>query len=143
MLRFIVCEDNKESLERICNIINRVMMPYNYEYKTNKFTCYNKEVSELIKTKYEEKIYVLDIELGDVSGLEIASQIRDEDPESVIIFITSHSECKNDIFYSRLLAIDYIQKDRFWEDRFKSTLDYTLKKVNRKRVLAYDINYNS
>lgn len=143
MLRFIVCEDNKESLERICNIINRVMMPYNYEYKTNKFTSYNKEVSELIKTKYEEKIYVLDIELGDVSGLEIASQIRDEDPESVIIFITSHSECKNDIFYSRLLAIDYIQKDRFWEDRFKSTLDYTLKKVNRKRVLAYDFNYNS
>ena len=86
MLRFIVCEDNKESLERICNIINRVMMPYNYEYKTNKFTSYNKEVSELIKTKYEEKIYVLDIELGDVSGLEIASQIRHEDPESVIIF---------------------------------------------------------
>lgn len=143
MLRFIVCEDNKEFLGRICNIINRVMMPYNYEYKINKFTDYTKEVDELIKAKYEEKVYVLDIELGDISGLEIASQIRDVDPESVIIFITSHNECKNDIFYSRLLAIDYIPKDRFWEDRFKSTLDYTLKKVNRRRVLAYDFNYNS
>ena len=42
MLRFIICEDNKEHLDRLCNIINKVMMPYNFEYKINKFTQYQR-----------------------------------------------------------------------------------------------------
>ena len=49
MLRFIVCEDNKDFLSRLCNIVNKVMMPYNFEYKISKFTEYNKEVEEIIK----------------------------------------------------------------------------------------------
>ena len=143
MLRFIVCEDNKDFLGRLCNVINRVMMPYNFEYKINKFTTYSKEVGEIIRKKYEQKVYILDIELGDVSGLEIASEIREKDLDSIIIFVTAHNECKNDIFYSRLLAIDYISKDRFWQDRFESTLVHTIKAVNRRRVLAFDFNHNS
>lgn len=143
MLRFIVCEDNKDFLGRLCNIINRVMMPYNFEYKINKFTTYSKEVGEIIRKKYEQKVYILDIELGDVSGLEIASEIREKDLDSIIIFVTAHNECKNDIFYSRLLAIDYISKDRFWQERFESTLVHTIKAVNRRRVLAFDFNHNS
>ena len=143
MLRFIVCEDNKDFLGRLCNIVNKVMMPYNFEYKISKFTEYNKEVEEIIKKKYEQKVYILDIELGDVSGLEIASEIRENDLESIIIFVTSHNECKNDIFYSRLLAIDYISKDRLWAERFENTLEYTIKAINKKRILAFEFNYNS
>ena len=143
MLRFIVCEDNKDFLGRLCNIVNKVMMPYNFEYKISKFANYNKELGEIIKRKYEQKVYILDIELGDVSGLEIASAIRERDLESIIIFVTSHQECKNDIFYSRLLAIDYIPKDRLWADRFESTMEYTIKAINRRRVLAFEFNYNS
>ena len=59
MLRFIVCEDNKEFLGRLCNVVNKVMMPYNFEYKISKFTSYTKEVEEVIKRKYEQKVYVL------------------------------------------------------------------------------------
>jgi DNA-binding LytR/AlgR family response regulator len=143
MLRFIVCEDNKDFLGRLCNVINKVMMPYNFEYKINKFTTYSKEVEEIIRKKYEQKVYVLDIELGDVSGLEIASEIREKDLDSIIIFVTAHNECKNDIFYSRLLAIDYISKDRLWQERFESTLVHTIKAVNRRRVLVFDFNHNS
>ena len=95
------------------------------------------------KRKNEQKVYILDIELGDVSGLEIASEIRENDLESIIIFVTAHNECKNDVFYSRLLAIDYIPKDRLWADRFESTLEYTIKAINRRRVLAFEFNYNS
>ena len=143
MLRFIVCEDNKDFLSRLCNTINKVMMPYNFEYKISKFAEYNKEVEEIIKRKHEQKVYILDIELGEVSGLEIASEIRERDLESIIIFITSHPECKNDIFYSRLLALDYIPKDRLWSDRFENTLEYTIKAINRRRILTFEFNHNS
>ena len=143
MLRFIVCEDNKDFLGRVCNVVNKVMMPYNFEYKISKFTYYDKEVEEIIKRKNEQKVYILDIELGDISGLEIASEIRERDLESIIIFITSHPECKNDIFYSRLLALDYIPKDRLWSDRFENTLEYTIKAINRRRILTFEFNHNS
>ncbi len=143
MLRFIICEDNKDFLGRLSNIVNKVMMPYNFEYKISKFTEYNKEVEELIARKNEQKVYVLDIELPEISGLEIASEIREKDLDSIIIFVTSHNEFKNDIFYSRLLAIDYISKDRFWTDRFESTIDYTVKAINKRRVLSFEFNYNS
>ena len=93
--------------------------------------------------KNEQKIYILDIELPEISGLEIASEIREEDLESSIIFLTSHPECQNDIFYSRLLAIDFIHKDRLWQDRFADTINYTLKSLNRKRILSFEFNYNS
>lgn len=143
MLRFIICEDNKDFRDRISTIINKVMMPYNFEYKISKFNEYNKEVEELIIRKNEEKIYVLDIELPEISGLEIASEIRTEDLDSTIIFITSHPECQNDIFYSRLLAIDYINKDRLWTDRFEKTIIYAIKNINKRRMLSFEFNYNS
>lgn len=110
MLRFIICEDNKEFNSRISEIINKVMMSYNFEYKLNKFFEYNKEVEQVIFLKNEHKIYILDIELPEISGLEIASIIRENDQESTIIFITSHPECQNDIFYSRLLAMTILIK---------------------------------
>ena len=137
MLRFIICEDNKDFLNRLSTIINKVMMPYNFEYKVNKFTEYNKEVEEIIKRKHEQKVYVLDIELAEVSGLEIASEIREIDRESTIIFVTCHTECRNDIFYSRLLALDYIPKDKLWSSRFEETIDYIVKDLNKKRVLMF------
>lgn len=143
MLRFIICEDNKEFLMKLNTSINKVMMPYNFEYKINKFTQYNEELEEIIERKNETKIYILDIVLPDVSGLEIASEIRENDQDSTIIFITAHNECRDDIFYSRLLAIDYIPKDKFWVDRFEQTIAYTVKIVNRKRVFTFEYNYNS
>lgn len=143
MLRFVICEDNKEFLNRISKVIVKVMMPYNFDYKINKFTQYNEDVEEIISNDDEIKIYILDIELPEISGLEIASKIREDDLESIIIFITAHNEFKNDIFYSRLLAIDYISKVSLWESRLEGTIDYTVKKLNKKNVLLFEYNYNS
>ena len=143
MLRFIICEDNKQFQEKLSVIINKLMMPYNFEYKISKFTEYNEELSEIIKNDNENKVYILDIELPEISGLEIASEIREEDLESSIIFLTVHPEFQNDIFYSRLLAIDYINKDKLWQERFKETILYTIKSLNKKRILSFDFNYNS
>ena len=143
MLRFIICEDNKNYLEQISIIINKIMMPYNFEYKINKYREYNKEVEEIIVRKHEQKIYILDIELPEISGLEIASAIRENDLESMIIFVTSHPECQNDIFYSRLLAIDYINKNKLWKDRLEQTVKYAVKNINNRRTFSFDFNYNT
>ena len=143
MLRFIICEDDEKFLERVSTIINKTMMIYNFDYKISKFKEYNKEVETIIKNENEQKVYILDIELTKISGLEIASMIRENDLESPIIFLTAHNEYRNDVFYSRLLVLDYIPKDMIWSNRFESTLKYTVKALNNKRVLLFEFNYNS
>ena len=143
MLRFIICEDNKDHLDRLCKIINKVMMPYNFEYKINKFAQYNKEVEEIINNKDDIKVYLLDIELPVISGLEIASEIRENDLESIVIFITAHNEFKNDIFYSRLLATDYISKDTLLDDRVEDSMKYVVNILEKRQMLVFNYNHNT
>ena len=141
MIKFIICDDNSEALEVASNSITKVMMNHEIEYKICKFTKYNKELKALIKDPWNIKIYVLDIELPIVSGLEIASEIRQIDDDSTIIFVTAHSECKDDIFYSRLEAIDFISKYYKYEERLGETIEHVLQKLYKNKTLDFTYNY--
>ena len=79
MLRFITCDDNNEALEKTVHTITKIMMPYDYDYKVSKFNNYCEELKKLIKSPADQKIYILDVEMPKVSGLEIATEIRDQD----------------------------------------------------------------
>ena len=141
MLKFIVCEDKQETLEQMCHIVTKVMMNYEMEYKIEKFTEYNSKFKKVINDKFNPKIYILDIELSLVSGLEIASEIREDDDESSIVFVTAHSECKNDIFYSRLNAIDFISKYNRYQERLEETINFILQKMYRSKTLSFSYNH--
>ncbi len=141
MLKFVVCEDKQETLEQMSHIVTKVMMNYDMEYKIEKFTEYNNKFKEVINDKFNLKIYILDIELSLVSGLEIASEIREEDDDSPIIFVTAHSECKNDIFYSRLNAIDFISKYNRYQERLEETINYILQKMYKNKTLTFSYNH--
>ncbi len=143
VLRYIICEDNASFLQKISEVVNKMMMPYEFSYKLNKFQGYKPEIEDIIKNKDEHKIYILDVEMPEVSGLEIASMIRENDSDSTIIFLTSYPEYRNDVFYSRLLALDYIQKGALWNDRLEDTLKYTLKLLNRNQTLKFNYNGSS
>ena len=77
MIRFITCDDNKEALDKTVNAIRKIMMPYNFDYKISKFSKYDEELEKLILSRDEQKVYILDVEMPGVSGLEIATKIRD------------------------------------------------------------------
>lgn len=141
MIKFIVCDDNKEAVEIASKSITKAMMPYETEYKIFKFNKYDDKLKEQIKDEFNTKIFILDIEMPVVSGLEIASEIRNTDDDSVIIFVTAHPECKNDIFYSRLEAIDFISKYYRYEERIGETIEHVLKKRFRNKTLDYTFGH--
>lgn len=143
MLKFVVCEDRENDLMKSVQIINKAMMKYDIEYKIHKFEKYNKEFEEIIREPFDTKIYLLDIELPGIKGLEIASEIRKQDDDSYILFITSHPECKNDIFFSRLEAIDFIPKQYRYEDRVQETIEYILDRKIRNKTLTFTYNYTT
>lgn len=141
MIKFIICDDNTQVLEKANQTITKVMMNYDSDYKVCKFTKYDEKLKEIIKDKFDIKIYILDIELPKISGLEIASEIREDDDDSIVIFVTAHSECKNDIFYSRLQAIDFISKYYCYQQRLEETIEHVIKKIYRNRCLEFTYNH--
>lgn len=144
MLKFIVCEDDAEELNIAVQTITKSMMKYaDVEYKVEKFQRYNEKLEKIINEPFDTKIYLLDVELPVVGGLEIASRIREQDDKSYIVFITAHPECKNDIFFSRLEAIDYVEKSAIYPQRVEDTIRYIIDRLLRNRVLTFNYKYTT
>ncbi len=149
MLNFIVCEDNKIILQKNINIINKTMFNNNINYKIHPFTEYNDDLKKLIKEKNMKKIYILDIELKNISGIEISRKIRENDLDSFIIISTAHTEYLPYTLKSKLLIYNFISKFDNYEaclsNEIRSILDiYPESKILdiEIRNKHYNIHYN-
>ena len=142
MIKFIICEDNLDTLERTSQTVTKSMMKYDIEYKVYNFPKYTNELSKLINETGDVKIYILDVELPGISGLEIASEIREDDDDSIIIFATAHPDYRDDIFYSRLSAIDYIPKQQLYQERLQNTIEYVIDKKYKNKSISIISKHN-
>ena len=73
MIKFVICEDSNEALETASKYVVKALMNYDIEYKILKFNEYNNKFKKVMNDDTDIKIYILDIELPTISGLEIAS----------------------------------------------------------------------
>lgn len=71
------------------------------------------------------EVAVMDIDMPELSGLEIAEAIRQQHPDCEILFVTAHNEFTRDAF--SVYAFDYIEKP-VDPERFFRTLDRLRKK---------------
>lgn len=110
MINFIVCEDNKIILQKNLDIINKIMFNNNVDYKLYPFTEYNDTLKRLIRDTNGKKVYILDIELSNISGIEIAREIRKYDKDSFILISTVHTDYLPYTLKSKLLIYDFISK---------------------------------
>ena len=135
MINFIVCEDSEIILERNIDVINKVMFNNNIEYRIYKFQSYNEELKNIIKEPLENKIYILDIELGSDSGIDLAGDIRKIDLTSFIIISTVHSEYIPYTLKSKLLIFDYVSKLSNYNEDLYNAIKRILKELkDQKRV---------
>ena len=90
---------------------------------------------ELLESLQEEatvyQIYLLDIEMGQIDGLETAARIRDADRDAVIIFVTSHGELMPEAF--QVLAFQFIVKP-FDENKARQIFLKAVHAVKEKRT---------
>lgn len=136
MLKFVICEDNEEFAKKVKFIIDKVMIPYDYDYRALHFKECDKKLAQIITDTTEPKIYILDIQLPKLSGVEIAERIRKYDWKSIIIMLTAFNEYKNDIFAKRVMVLDYIDK-RKYEKTLEDTLKKALAIVNEEKYLYF------
>lgn len=137
MINFILCDDNDYVREINERMISRVAMPYDFNYTINSFDRYNIKLKNLINTPSDIKIYILDLELPNKSGLDIAKEIRKVDWDSIIIILTSHDELELSILKQRLLILDFISKFDNYEERISEVINMVIEKIDTKKIISF------
>lgn len=103
----VVVEDNSILRKREIEAIRKALK--DYDYKIVEYSDFTKELKKLIQTP-DFKIYVLDIELLNSSGIDIANYIRDFDDTSEIIMCSFHYELEYKVLKSKLKILDFVSK---------------------------------
>lgn len=92
MLNFAICDDNSNILSKISKMINAIFIKNNLN---GEITFSTTNPSELLDYSIKNNIdvYILDIDLkSNISGLDLASQIRANNKYVYFIFTTAHLE---------------------------------------------------
>ena len=137
MINFIVCDDHKPVKESIIKVIHNIMMRNKIAYNIHAFDDYTKDFIKLIKNDIPSKIYILDIEVPSKSGIDIARMIRQNDVDSVIIFLTSHDELGYTILKSQFMCLTFISKYDNYISNLKSALKKAIKIAGTKQAVRF------
>lgn len=141
MINFIICDDKKEFIDEIVNTIDTVMMKNSEAYEKHIYRKYDESFMKIIDNNLSWKIYILDIEVKDKSGIDIARKIREKDIESMIVFITAYYEKYiQEILKSKFMFLDFINKQNDYKTELNSTIEYALKNIKKKNIIRFKSN---
>lgn len=137
MINFIVCDDEPFFNSKISEVIAKVMMKNNLNYKTREFINYDSSFMSEVKKVSGKKVYILDIEVGNISGLDIARKIREKDWKSVIIIFSAHSNLSYQTFKKRLLILDFISKFDDYLKKIEDCINVSLEILGSNNSLSF------
>lgn len=125
-MKVVIVEDKEEFNNKISKIANRILIEKNYDSDVLSFFDYNKELKEVIHSK-ARNIYILDIELENYHGSDIAREIREgaKDWRSIIIISSAHNK-KESLISERLSIYTYLLKGEDFEQNLTETIESAL-----------------
>jgi len=139
VLNIVVCDDSKQENEFITNFIKDHVSMENYDMKVIFGATMPNEVLSYILNKRNANptMYFLDIDLkANLTGIQLARQIRELDPLSAIVFITMHAELMSLTFEYMVEAMGYIVKGN--DEIVKNKIAQYLYRANEKFNLAFE-----
>lgn len=142
MQKIIIYENDNNYMKKNIEGIYKALATTNIDYRILKFNAYSEGLNQIIKDKTTRKIYILDIEVPEISGLEVAARIREFDWDSIIIFATAYDKYKNDVFYTRLMALDFVCKHQGYEERLADDVKVAIKIIDKNKNFVFSYNHN-
>lgn len=91
MYRISVCDDNSGELEKICGIINNYTEANGINAEVKAFASGSELLEHEDGGQYSD-IYILDIIMPDMDGIELGKAIRQKNAGAFIIFLTSSKD---------------------------------------------------
>ncbi|MFV0328858.1 MAG: LytR/AlgR family response regulator transcription factor [Lachnospiraceae bacterium] len=116
MLRLAICDDSPDVIEQMEEYIEElkdISLEYDVFFSAEELYQYKSD------QELEFDLYILDIEMESLSGLELAKKLRQESPYALIVFLTSYSQYVYDVF--EVVTFDFILKPLTFE-RFRSVM---------------------
>lgn len=137
-INFIVCDDSSIIRKKVESMISRSMMGNQLAYKTHIFEDYNEKFIKITNTTLPNKIYILDIETPTRSGIDIARKIRNNDINSIIIFLTGHEELGLTILKNELMFLAFINKFDEYETRMMRAIKKALQQLKVRNIVRFE-----
>ena len=119
MLKFIVCDDNIDVMNKLSNMLESIFLKNDIEAEIVLKTNTGEEIIEFAKENLID-VLVLDINLNSKkNGIDIANKVRENNKDCYIIFTTAHSEY---VFLAyQCKTFDYLCKP-ITKERFELTI---------------------
>ena len=138
MIKFVVCDDQEEFRKKISFHIDKVLLGSKVEYEIEEFSKYDKKFEKIINDEISTKIYILDIELPGVSGIDIARKIRKNDWNSIIIMVTAHSELGYEALKAQIMLLDFISKFDNCDKNIENVLKKAIINADKKKIVSFE-----
>lgn len=129
-MRAILVDDETIAIE----VLSSMLSKYEEIEIVGKYTDPLKAL-EKIKAKNPDIIF-LDIEMGNINGLEIAAQLQNSPSSQEIVFVTAYSEYAVEAF--EINAIDYLLKP-VQKSRLDRTINRLRGKIGERKTVAVTI----
>ena len=139
MLHILICEDDKRFSEILEELIKEEMQGKELSYECHTFACGQAFLKE--KTYVNELIF-MDIELPDMSGLEIAGYLKETQRNKNLIFLTNHDYL---VFPSlKCYPFYFMQKNKLKEELGSVLEEFLKERIEKKedRIFEYCVKNN-
>lgn len=104
MIKIAVCDDNLENREEIASFVHSFFHEKQIQAEIRSYP----DAESLLKDLKAYDIYLLDIHMPQLNGIELAKKIRMNDPKCSIIFLTASPEYALEAF--QVDALQYLLK---------------------------------
>jgi len=119
MLNFIICDDNKSILDKLSKMLETIFINNNFDAQVSYTSTDAQNLLDFVSSSKVD-VLLLDINLkSDISGLEIAKQVRAHNKNCYFIFTTGHLEYAFAAY--KLKTFDYLPKPITYE-RLEDTI---------------------
>jgi DNA-binding LytR/AlgR family response regulator len=135
MLRIGICDDESGARDALRFSIERLLREDEgkvfYDFSSGEGV-----VKWLMKHSGELDILFLDVELGGISGMETAKQIREHDVNLMLVFVTGYPDFVFDGY--AVGAMDYLVKP-VQEDKLRKVLDRAQKLFEKRKPETFTV----
>lgn len=135
MLKIAICDDSGVDAERVEDALDAIK-DYKIEYDV--FYKAGELWNQVEKNNEKYSVYILDIEMPGMTGMELAEKIRSKDQHGLFVFLTSYPEYALQAF--DYVTFSYILKP-ITDDKMRQVIDKIMHHLNlTKKEFSFTFN---
>lgn len=152
VIKIAICDDEEKAVALHEKIVRACLQAQGVGYEITTYTQSRNLLYDISDDAFFFDLILLDIEMPEISGMEIPQKVKDYLPNVKIIFVTSHTEYAIDAF--ELSIFRYVPKNNLETKLTAAVIDaaklieleagqeYTIQTANRMEKIPYkDIFY--